>query len=51
MLNQHIYEENPLSETLTPQEIRQYLLTEIEISKQAVEEIRDEALDMIFGGV
>jgi hypothetical protein len=50
MLNQHIYE-NPLSETLTPQEILQYLLAEIEISKQEVEEISDEALDIIFGGV
>ncbi len=36
--------------TPTPEEVRQHLLTEIEASKQTIEELSDEELEQIAGG-
>jgi hypothetical protein len=41
----------PENETLTPQEVRQTLLSEIEASQQAIAELSDEQLEEIAGGI
>jgi hypothetical protein len=38
------------SETITPQELREALLSELEASKQAIAELNDEQLEEIAGG-
>jgi hypothetical protein len=38
------------SETITPQELREALLSELEASKQAIAELSDEQLEEIAGG-
>ena len=40
----------PENEALTPQELRQALLSEIEASQQAIRELSDEQLEQITGG-
>jgi hypothetical protein len=42
--------ENQQSETVTPEEVRQYLLAEIEAGKQAITELSDEQLEEVAGG-
>ena len=38
------------NEALTPQELREALLSEIEVSQQAISELNDEQLEEIVGG-
>src|SRR5690349_10012800 len=42
--------EQPQPETVTPEEVRQFILTEIEASKQAIAELSNEELEVITGG-
>ncbi len=42
--------ENQQTETITAEEMREYMLAEIEASKQAVAELSDEQLEEIVGG-
>ena len=39
------------NEALTPQELREALLSEIEVSQQAISELNDEQLEEIVGGI
>jgi hypothetical protein len=41
--------ENEMQQTLTPEEVRQYALAEIEASKQAIADLSDEELEEIAG--
>jgi hypothetical protein len=49
MSNQPEYE-NQQSETVTPEEVRQFLLAEIEANKQAIAELSDEQIEEVAGG-
>jgi len=42
--------ENQQAETVSAEELREYLLTELETSKQAIAELSDEQLEEIAGG-
>jgi hypothetical protein len=42
--------ENQQSQTVTPQELREFLLAELEASKQAIAELSDEQMEIITGG-
>src|SRR5689334_17575806 len=42
--------ENQQAETITTEELREFLLTEIEASKQAIAELSDEQLEEVAGG-
>jgi hypothetical protein len=42
--------QQPENEALTPQELRETLLSEIEASQQAISELNDEQLEEITGG-
>src|SRR5690349_18554654 len=42
--------ENEMQQTPTPEEVRQHLLTEIEASKQTIEELSEEELEQVAGG-
>jgi hypothetical protein len=42
--------ENEKLQTMTPEEIRQHLLAEVEVTQQAITELRDEDLEAIAGG-
>jgi hypothetical protein len=42
--------ENEMQQTLTPEEVRQYLLAELEASKQVVAELSDKELEEAAGG-
>jgi hypothetical protein len=42
--------ENQQSQTVTPQELREFLLAELEASKQAIAELSDEQMEIIAGG-
>ena len=43
--------ENQQIETLTPDEVRQYLLTEIEATQKQITELSDEELEEVAGGI
>lgn len=43
-------QENQQPETVTPQEIREAILADLEASKQAIAELSDEELEQITGG-
>ena len=43
--------ENQQPEMVSTEEVREYLLTELEASKQAIAELNDEQLEQIAGGV
>lgn len=42
--------ENEMQQILTPEEVRQSLLAEIEASKQAIQELSDKDLEEAIGG-
>ena len=42
--------ENEMQQTLTPEEVRQHLLTELEADQQAIAELSEEELEAVAGG-
>jgi hypothetical protein len=42
--------ENENQQYVTPEEVRQFLLTELDASKQVIEELSDEQLEEVAGG-
>ena len=42
--------ENEKQQTLTSEEVRQHMLSEIEVSKQEIAELSDEELEAVAGG-
>lgn len=42
--------ENENQQTVTPEEVREYLLAELEASKQTIAELSDEQLEEVAGG-
>jgi hypothetical protein len=42
--------ENEMQQALTPEEVRQHLLTELETNQQAIAELSDEELEAVAGG-
>jgi hypothetical protein len=50
MVNQSDNEKMQQPESLTPEELRQFLLAELEASKQTIEALNDEQLEEVVGG-
>ncbi len=50
MLNRSDNEKMQQPESLTPEELRQFLLAELEASKQTIEALNDEQLEEVVGG-
>ena len=42
--------ENEIQQTLTPEEMRQFLLAQVESSRQEIEELNEEELEAVAGG-
>jgi hypothetical protein len=51
MVNRSDNEKMQQPESLTPEELRQFLLAELEVGKQVIEALNDEQLEEVVGGV